>query len=211
MAEYMSLGPVDPNTAMWLRDASIEGKLPTIDQLTNDPRVFPYRFGHALLAYIGERWGDEAIGAILQTSRTAGIEGAFRRVLGLTLTQLSDQWRDAVLKKYLPEIGTRPKAAPSRRRCSRRSARRARCTWPLPCRPTGPRSPTSARRTSSSSICTWRTWRAARSSAGCSSPPTAATTRPSASSTRRPVGRPTAASSRPPASAARATRSSSST
>lgn len=110
MAEYMSIGPVDPNTAMWLRDASIEGKLPTINQLENDPRVFPYRFGHALLAYIGERWGDEAIGAILQTSRTAGIEGAFRRVLGLTLAQLSDQWRDAVLKKYLPEIGTRPKA-----------------------------------------------------------------------------------------------------
>ncbi len=111
MAEYMSLGPIDANTAMWLRDASIENKLPTIDQLTNDPRVFPYRFGHALLAYIGERWGDEAIGAILQTSRTAGIEGAFRRVLGLTLVQLSDQWRDAVQQKYLPEIGTRPRAS----------------------------------------------------------------------------------------------------
>ena len=110
MAEYMSLGPVDANTAMWLRDASIEGKLPTINQLENDPRVFPYRFGHALLAYIGERWGDEAIGAVLQASRTSGIEGAFRRVLGVTLAQLSEQWRDAVLKKYLPEIGTRPKA-----------------------------------------------------------------------------------------------------
>ncbi|MEO8227479.1 MAG: hypothetical protein ABI637_08610, partial [Gemmatimonadota bacterium] len=108
--EYMSIGPVDVNTAMWLRDASLEGKLPTINQLENDPRVFPYRFGHALLAYIGERWGDEAIGAILQTSRTAGLEGAFRRVLGLTLNQLSDQWRDAVQKKYLPEIGNRARA-----------------------------------------------------------------------------------------------------
>ncbi|MBA2627865.1 MAG: PD40 domain-containing protein [Gemmatimonadales bacterium] len=110
MAEYLSIGPVDVNTAMWLRDASLEGKLPTIRQLEEDPRVFPYRFGHALLAYIGERWGDEAVGAILQSSRTSGLEGAFRRVLGLTLAQLSDQWRDAVLKKYLPEIGNRVRA-----------------------------------------------------------------------------------------------------
>src|SRR6185436_17439774 len=30
MAEYMSLGPVDANTAMWLRDAVLHKKLPTM-------------------------------------------------------------------------------------------------------------------------------------------------------------------------------------
>ena len=30
MAEYLSIGPIDPHTAMWLRDASLEGHLPTI-------------------------------------------------------------------------------------------------------------------------------------------------------------------------------------
>src|SRR5213594_2779040 len=54
MAEYLSIGPIDPHTAMWLRDASLEGHLPTIEQLTYDPLIFPYRFGHALWAYIGE-------------------------------------------------------------------------------------------------------------------------------------------------------------
>ena len=57
MAEYFSIGPVDPNTAMWLRDAALEGKLPAPEDFY---RVFPYRFGHALVAYIGQRWGDEA-------------------------------------------------------------------------------------------------------------------------------------------------------
>jgi Tol biopolymer transport system component len=96
---------------MWLRDASLEGKLPTIEQMTLDPYTyFPYRFGHALWSYIGERWGDEAVGAILKATLAGGIDGAFRRTIGLTLDQLSTQWRDAVLKKYLPEIGSRPRA-----------------------------------------------------------------------------------------------------
>ena len=111
MAEYLSLGPINPETAMWLRDASLEGSLPTIEQMTLDPyKYFPYRFGHALWSYIGERWGDEAVGAILKATLAGGVEGAFRRTIGLTLDQLSSQWRDAVQKKYLPEIGARAKA-----------------------------------------------------------------------------------------------------
>ena len=42
MAEYLSIGPINAETAMWLRDASLEGKLPTIEQMTVDPvRVLP--------------------------------------------------------------------------------------------------------------------------------------------------------------------------
>ncbi|MDQ3224117.1 MAG: peptidase S9, partial [Gemmatimonadota bacterium] len=111
MAEYLSVGPINAETAMWIRDASLEGKLPTIEQLTGDPyEFFPYRFGHALWSYIGERWGDEAVGAILKGTLSGGIEPAFRRTIGMTLEQLSDQWRDAVQKRYLPEIGARARA-----------------------------------------------------------------------------------------------------
>src|SRR3989441_820243 len=105
MAEYLSIGPIDPHTAMWLRDASLEGHLPTIEQLTYDPRIFPYRFGHALWAYIGEKWGDEVIGEILQASASAGVEGAFKRAIGLSLDALSNVWRDAVQTTYLTDLG----------------------------------------------------------------------------------------------------------
>jgi len=104
MAEYLSLGPLHPQTAMWLRDAAIEGPFPTIEEMTYDPRIFPYRFGHALWAYIGQKWGDETIGAILQGTMAGGVEHAFQRVLGLSLEQLSDQWRDAVRQTYLPQV-----------------------------------------------------------------------------------------------------------
>src|SRR5688572_30776895 len=105
MAEYLSIGPLDPHTGMWLRDASLEGHLPTIEELTYNPRIFPYRFGHAVFAYIGEKWGDEVIGELLQTSAASGIEGAFKRALGLALDDLSNEWRDAVQSTYLPQLG----------------------------------------------------------------------------------------------------------
>src|SRR6185503_7550365 len=50
MAEYLSLGPINPETAMWLRDAALEGHLPSIADMTADPYIFPYRYGHALWA-----------------------------------------------------------------------------------------------------------------------------------------------------------------
>src|SRR5216117_1242603 len=104
MAEYLSLGPIDNHTAMWLRDASLEGHLPTLQQLTYE-QVFPYYFGHAMWAFIGEKWGDEAIGQILQAAVSGGgVEGSFKRTLGVTLDDLVSQWRDAVQTTYLPQL-----------------------------------------------------------------------------------------------------------
>src|ERR671919_2113740 len=60
MAEYLSIGHIDANTAMWVRDASAREKMPTIDKL-DDPDFFPYRYGHAFWAYVAGRWGDRAI------------------------------------------------------------------------------------------------------------------------------------------------------
>ncbi|MGH7522358.1 MAG: hypothetical protein ACREMI_13870 [Gemmatimonadales bacterium] len=105
MAEYLSLGPINPETAMWLRDAALEGHLPTIEELTVDPYIFPYRYGHAIWAYIGEKWGDEVIGEILQSSASSGIEAAIKRALGRSLEDLSNDWRDAVQTTFLPQLG----------------------------------------------------------------------------------------------------------
>jgi Tol biopolymer transport system component len=104
MAEYLSLGPITPLTATWLRNAALEGHLPTIEEMTYDPRVFPYRYGHALMAFIGERWGDEVIGEILHAVAGSGVEAGFRRALGMSLEELSDEWHYAVRRTYLPAV-----------------------------------------------------------------------------------------------------------
>jgi hypothetical protein len=104
MAEYLSIGPVDSGTAMWLRDAAREGTLPTVDDL-NDPRYFPYRWGQAFWAYVGGKWGDEIIGEML---RVAGATGdtriAIQRLLGVTTAELSEEWHAAIRRAYDPVL-----------------------------------------------------------------------------------------------------------
>ncbi len=107
MAEYLSLGPETPFTSMWMRDAALYGKIPTIAELTNDPdKYFPYRYGHSLWSFIGARWGDEMIGQIMNAVPSVGVERAFRRELGISFQDLGDEWREDLQNRLLPPIAT---------------------------------------------------------------------------------------------------------
>src|SRR5947207_3182289 len=72
MAEYLSKGRIDPLTAMWIRHATLHDHLPDYKKLTRDPRYFPYRYGQALLAYIGGRFGDDAVVRLFLASGISG-------------------------------------------------------------------------------------------------------------------------------------------
>ena len=105
MAEYLSIGPTHPFTDMVMRDAAVNGNLPSIEAMTVRPdRYFPYRFGMSLFKYIGERWGDQVIGQILEAVPNVGIERAFRRELGMTLDELGDEWKESLQKELLPKV-----------------------------------------------------------------------------------------------------------
>jgi WD40 repeat protein len=104
MAEYLSLGPVDPHTAMWMRDSVAQNKMPRIDQLDN-PEYFPYRYGQALWAYVAGRWGDEVVARALRASLRGGNVDAERILEGVTGTpskELSKQWHEALQAQYRP-------------------------------------------------------------------------------------------------------------
>ena len=107
MAEYFSLGRDDPLTSMWMRDAVMRNKFPTIKQLTTDPRYFPYRYGQALWAYVGGRWGDRAIVDVYRTALRLGWDAALVRVLGENQDSLSKDWAAANRAMLLPQIAGR--------------------------------------------------------------------------------------------------------
>src|SRR3954464_4093442 len=105
MAEYLSSGTQHLLTTTWVRDAAVNGTLPTIEQMTERPdKYFPYRYGEALWEYVGERWGRAAIGEILQNATTLGIARAFQLQLGLTVKALSDDWRESVTRESRPHL-----------------------------------------------------------------------------------------------------------
>jgi len=111
MAEYLAGGPNHILTQAWVRDAALNGHLPTIEQMTVRPdQYFPYRYGEALWEYVGTRWGDEIIGEVLNSAPNVGIERAFKRETGLSLEDLSDEWREAMQTKHLPQVATLDRA-----------------------------------------------------------------------------------------------------
>lgn len=108
MAEYFSKGRIDPLTAMWIRDATIHDRLPNLRKLS-DPRYFPYRYGEALLAYIGGRFGDEAVVRYFLAAGQVGIDAAFEHATGLSSKQLFADWQAAAHELYDPVLTERPK------------------------------------------------------------------------------------------------------
>jgi hypothetical protein len=94
MAEYLSLGPANAHTSMWLRDAAGHDRLPTLKQL-NDPRYFPYRYGHALWSHLAARFGDGVIGRVLRTRGRDAIK-RIEQVTGESSAQITGTWHGSI-------------------------------------------------------------------------------------------------------------------
>jgi Tol biopolymer transport system component len=98
MAEYLSIGPVDAQTTMWLRDAAITERLPHVKDL-NDPKLFPYRWGHAFWAYIGATYGDRAVASLLRSAANPQFDMiGFALQLGTDPDSLTEAWHDSIRK-----------------------------------------------------------------------------------------------------------------
>ena len=100
----------------------IENRLPAIKNL-DDPRYFPYRFGHAFWAYIGGRFGDEAVGQILgalaPSSDAAGRPTIAEAIdiittaTGKSETEISAEWHASIYKTYGVQVSPTPKTKPT--------------------------------------------------------------------------------------------------
>ncbi len=102
MAEYLSIGSVDPNTAMWMRDALLNNDFPAIKQLSDESKYFPYRYGQAFWSMAGKSWGDTImIPLLIETSRI-GFSKAADSLLGFNEKTMSGMWKSAMENYYRP-------------------------------------------------------------------------------------------------------------
>lgn len=108
MAEYLSIGQLDPHTAMWMRSLAMQEELPTFNDL-DQPKYFPYRIGHAAWAFLASRHGEKVVSAAFLEAVSArdpivGIE----RATGEDIETLSAAWQASLRERF----GLRASSAP---------------------------------------------------------------------------------------------------
>jgi hypothetical protein len=116
MAEYLSLGPVDAQTAMWMRDAALHEKLPRISDLEK-PEYFPYRWGHAFWAFVGAKYGDRAVASLVRSAANPRFDlVGLARQLGTEPDQLNADWHHAIRVAAEAGLANQPSLASDVRR-----------------------------------------------------------------------------------------------
>ncbi len=116
MAEYVSLGPVDAQTAMWMRDGVLTEKLPRVQDLEK-PEYFPYRWGHAFWAYVGAKFGDRWVASLLRSSANPRSDlTGFAAQLGTTPAALNAGWHAAMREATAEVDRDRPSISSASRR-----------------------------------------------------------------------------------------------
>lgn len=103
MAEYLSIGSFDPNTAMWMRDAVLNDDIPTLKDLTQSNKYFPYRYGHAFWSFVGGVFGDSVVVPLFRETALHGYQNAIKRISGLNEKEFSEAW-STHLKNYYKQF-----------------------------------------------------------------------------------------------------------
>ena len=104
LAEYLSIGSVDPFTAMWMRDAVLNDDVPSLKDLSSG-RYFPYRYGQAFWAFVTGLKGDDIINPYFRATAKWGLERSTKIILGYEMDDFSKLWEDALRKTYADQVG----------------------------------------------------------------------------------------------------------
>nr|WP_317126435.1 basic secretory protein-like protein [Pedobacter psychroterrae] len=104
MAEYLSVGKVDAFTSMWMRDALLNRDIPSLKDLTNSNKYFPYRYGQAFWTFVGSVYGDTTIVPLFKATARFGYENGLRYTFGYDDNTLSGLWKNAIESHYRPML-----------------------------------------------------------------------------------------------------------
>lgn len=104
MAEYLSVGNTDSHTVLWMRDALIHHKFPSLKTLSVDYGYSPYRYGQAFWSYIAYVYGEQYITHLLLETAIKGPEKAIGDVFKLSMDSLSVLWENTLEDHLLKGI-----------------------------------------------------------------------------------------------------------
>ncbi|MBA3658560.1 MAG: PD40 domain-containing protein [Gemmatimonadales bacterium] len=104
MAELWS-GGEDARDHMVLRDLTLSGRLPRLDQLTNAGGGIVYPIGGRIHRWLADTYGDWRIPLMYrELNRYTSFEDAIRGTYGKSLDQLSEEFQLAMRRAYYPSV-----------------------------------------------------------------------------------------------------------
>ena len=107
LAEYWSAGE-DARDEMVLRDLTLTGHLPTLEQLTYVTGVIVYPLGGRIHRWLAETYGDWRPALMYrELARHENFEKAIESIYGRTLEQLNAEFQLAMRRAYYPTAATR--------------------------------------------------------------------------------------------------------
>jgi len=102
LAEFESLN-WNSETESYIRDAVINDKLLTIQELNYSYGYAAYKEGQSIYKFITDTYGRKKIGEFFHTLRqTKDFEKALKRTIGLSVEQLNKEWTKSLKKEYWP-------------------------------------------------------------------------------------------------------------
>ncbi|MGH7605966.1 MAG: hypothetical protein ACREME_01385 [Gemmatimonadales bacterium] len=111
LAEYFSAGE-DSRDEMVLRDMTVAGRLPRLEDLTYAYGGIVYPVGGSIHRYLAEHYGDWRILQLYgDLWKYGSFEDAMAGVYGRPLDQLSDEWQYWMRQRYYPGVTTQPPLA----------------------------------------------------------------------------------------------------
>jgi hypothetical protein len=111
LAEYLSIGSVDPHTSMWMRDAILNNDFPSLEDMSSSYKYFPYRYGHAFWAYVTGAYGDSIIKPLFDLTTKIGYDKALDSLFHMDEETFSKTWKTSTKEHYfrfLPDTLEKP-------------------------------------------------------------------------------------------------------
>lgn len=102
LAEYQSIGDMNTETDMFMRDLIVSEQLPKLKHLDG---YLSYRGGQTFYWYVAENYGkDKILDLIHQLRINRNVDIAFKNVFKLDLDEFGEKWERDLKKYFLPDL-----------------------------------------------------------------------------------------------------------
>lgn len=102
LSEWESIGGMNTETDMFMRDLTISENLPSLERLDG---YLAYRGGQTFYWYVADRYGKEKVGELINKLRIMrNVDAAFRSAFNMSFEDFSEKWERDIKKIYWPDL-----------------------------------------------------------------------------------------------------------